>query len=103
MDCTFLIILYLVLVIIIFILLRICLKSTIWSCVIGAFFYSLLIILLIQTVVPCTFNDNRFSIEGFILILFIVLVLVTIYVTERIYNDVDPYVVGITDRNVIFV
>ncbi len=102
MDYIFLIIIYFVLVIIIFLLLRIAVKATIWSSVVGAFFYSLIIILLIQAVVPCTFHDNRYSIEGVIIIAFIVLVLITIYITDRISRDIDPYALTVTDRHVIF-
>jgi len=102
MDCTFIIIIYLVLLVIIFLILRIVVKATIWSCIVGAFFYSLLIILLIQAIIPATFHDNRFSVQGILIIFWITVVLITIYITERIANDIDECAVLITDRNVIF-
>jgi hypothetical protein len=101
MDCTFLIIIYFVLVIIIFLLLRICAKSTIWSSIIGAVWFSLLIILLIQAVIPSSFHDNRSSVEGVLIIAVIAVILITIYIADRIVDDIDCYAVSITDRNVI--
>lgn len=101
MDCTFLILIFFLLVIFIFIALRILLKSTVWSCLVGAFVYSLLIILIIQAVIPSSFFDNRASVEGVLLIIWITFILAIVYITDRIWLDSDEYALSVKDRNVI--
>ena len=101
MDCTFLILIFFLLVIFIFIAIRICVKATVWSSLVGAFVYSLLIILLIQAVIPSSWFDNRYSIQGVLIIIWITVILAIIYITDRIWRDTDLYAVSITDRNVI--
>ena len=101
MDLAFLIILFIILVVIIFIFNRIVWKSTIWSSLVAALWWSLLIILLIQTVVPYDFYDNRYSVIGVIIIAFIVFVLATVYITDMMIRDTDIRALSIIDRNII--
>lgn len=81
MDCTFLILIFFLLVIFIFIALRILLKVTICSCLVGAFVYSILII---QAIIPSSFFDNRASVESMLLIIWITFILTIIYITDRL-------------------
>lgn len=102
MDCTFLIIIFLVWVIILFVVFRICFQTTIWSAFVGALWWGLLLTLVIQAVVPTSWFDNRFSVQGVIIIIAIVLIINTIYITDRMSVDIDPRVVACTDRTVVF-
>ena len=101
MDLTFLIILFFVFVIFIFLFMRIFAKSTIWSSLIVALVWSLIIILLIQAVVPSSYFDNRYSIGGIMIIIWIVLIFSVIYITDMGIRDTDLCALAITDRNVI--
>lgn len=101
MDLIFLIIFFLILVIILFVFNRIVWKSTIWSSLMAALWWSLIIILLVQVFVPCDFHDNRSGVVGVIIVIFIVLVYTTVYITDMMIRDTDIKAVLITDRNVI--
>ena len=101
MDLTFLIIVFIVMVIILFIFNRIVWKSTIWSSFVAALWWALITILLIKTVVPVSYHDNSFGVMGIFIIIFIVLVVATVYITERSINDVDLRALSVTDRNIV--
>lgn len=102
MDCTFLIIFFLIWVIILFIAFRIGFQTTAWSALITALWWGLLLTLLIQAVVPTSWIDNRYSVQGIVIIIAIVLIINTIYVTERMSKDIDTYAVTTKDRVVVF-
>ena len=101
MDIIFLLILFIILVLIIFIFNRIVWKSTIWSSLMAALWWSLLIILLIQVIVPRTIYDNEYGVIGFILVILIVLVFNTVYITDTMMRDVDINALYTTNRNLI--
>jgi len=102
MDCTFLIIIFLVLVIILFIVFRIGFQTTAWSALVAALWWGLLLVLLMQAVIPTGWTDNRSSVQGFVIIIAIVLIIGTIYVTERMTKDNDLVAMNATDRVVVF-
>ena len=102
MDLIFLIILFFILVILLFIFNRIVWKSTVWSSFVSALWWSLIIILLLQAVGPCSFSDNRSSVMGVMLIVLFVLVVGTVYITDMSIRDVDPVALYTVDRNIVF-
>ena len=101
MDIIFLLILFIILVVLIFIFNRIVWKSTIWSSLMAALWWSLLIILLIQVVVPRGAYDNEYGVIGFILVILIVLVFNTVYITDTMIRDVDVNALYTQNRNLI--
>lgn len=102
MDCTFLIIIFLVWVIILFIAFRIGFQSSAWSCLVAALWWALLLTLFLQAVIPTSWSDNRFSVQGVIIIIAIVFIIGTIYITERMTKDTDLLSLNTTDRVVVF-
>ena len=102
MDLIFLIILFFILVLIIFIFTRIVWKATIWSSIILALWWSLIIILLVQATVPLSIKDNTNHIMGIIIIIAIVLILTTLYITDMAFRDIDPIAANTINRNVVF-
>lgn len=80
---------------------RIFWKSTIWSSMIIALVYSLIIVLLLQAFIPSSYYDNRYSIGGMMIIIWIVLILAVIYISDMALRDTDDYAISIKDRNVI--
>jgi len=67
----------------------------------AALWFSLIVSLLIQAVVPASWFDNRFSIQGVLIIIAIVLIFATVYIADMSTRDIDLYALSITDRNVV--
>ncbi len=76
-------------------------KVTILSSAIMSWIIAIVIILLIDQVVPCDHSDNRHSVEGWLIFVYVTLIFAVIYIFYMGLKDKDYTAIAVTDRNMV--